>query len=258
MQMIVLNRGKKMNIEKQEEYILLEAKGQQMIDHHEERFVIMEKYALSYEYLHTTNMYLYQSKTMFRNNSDTTQLSQFMKMNKEDTVLDIGTNNGALLLYASMHQPKHLIGVEIQEEACQLAKLNMDMHKLDATIIHAKIQDVDIEKVDVIVCNPPYFDYETPYIDENNSRHQARHAHMLRVDELALKGKELLKDYGRFYLVHRSDYVSQIITTFSQYGLMNKRMQFVYAKNKPYAKSVLLEFRKNAKEGCIVEQVIIV
>ena len=41
---------------------------------------------------------LYQDDKMIRINTDTQCLGEFIKVYKEDTVLDIGTNNGALLL----------------------------------------------------------------------------------------------------------------------------------------------------------------
>ena len=38
---------------------------------------------------------------MFRINSDTRYLGEFINIKKEESILDIGTNNGALLLYAN-------------------------------------------------------------------------------------------------------------------------------------------------------------
>ena len=46
---------------------------------------------------------MYQDDTMFRINTDTMVLGEFLEVYKKDTVLDIGTNNGALLLYANIH-----------------------------------------------------------------------------------------------------------------------------------------------------------
>ena len=56
----------------------------------------MENY--TYDYINGTDIYLYQHKKMFRINTDTALLAQFMKVKKGERVLDIGTNNGALLL----------------------------------------------------------------------------------------------------------------------------------------------------------------
>ena len=55
----------------------------------------------TYDYLHGTDIYLHQRKDMFRINTDTALLAQFMDIRKDEIVLDIGTNNGALLLAAA-------------------------------------------------------------------------------------------------------------------------------------------------------------
>ena len=49
------------------------------------------------DYLPNTDIYLYQDKDMFRINSDTRYLGEFLNIKKEESILDIGTNNGALL-----------------------------------------------------------------------------------------------------------------------------------------------------------------
>ena len=52
---------------------------------------------MSFDYLPDTNIYLKQRKDMFRVNTDTHLLGNFMLVKKNESVLDIGTNNGALL-----------------------------------------------------------------------------------------------------------------------------------------------------------------
>ena len=77
------------------------------------------------DYLPNTNIYLYQDTEMFRVNSDTRYLGEFLNVKKDETVLDVGTNNGALLLYANLLGCKKLIGVDINEEAIKLCEENM-------------------------------------------------------------------------------------------------------------------------------------
>lgn len=50
---------------------------------------------------------VYQDDEMFRINTDTMVLGNFMEILHKDVVLDMGTNNGALLLYASLSKPKN-------------------------------------------------------------------------------------------------------------------------------------------------------
>ena len=88
----------------------------------------MDKKELTYDYIAGTDIHLWQRKDMFRINTDTAQLARFMKIRKGERVLDVGTNNGALLLAAAADEPSFLCGVDIQEEACELARFNMQEH----------------------------------------------------------------------------------------------------------------------------------
>ena len=107
---------------------------------------------------------IYQHKKMIKINTDTQVLGEFIEVYKEDVVLDIGTNTGALLLYANMFKPKKLIGLDINEEALKVCEINMKLHNItNYELICDNAMTYVGEEVDVIVCNPPYFK-----TDENN------------------------------------------------------------------------------------------
>ena len=110
------------------------------------------------DYLPNTNLLIKQHPEMFRMNTDSKLLGQFMKIKKSDTVLDLGCNNGVLMMYASLHEPKHLYGVDLFEEALNLAKENLEANGItNFDLIQGDATEVKLPNVDVIVCNPPYF-----------------------------------------------------------------------------------------------------
>lgn len=204
------------------------------------------------DYLPGTTIYFYQHKAMFRSNTDTALLGKFMEVRKKDTVLDIGTNNGALLLYANLHQPKALIGVELQKEACALARYNLAYHHIDnATIIEGNILDITLPPVSCIVCNPPYFKVEDPQkTNQNEQIAKARHETQLDLAALIQKVKVLLEDRGRIYMVHRADRFIDIACMMREAGLEIKKAQFVYDEAKEDARSVLIEAMKSGRPHC--------
>ncbi len=208
----------------------------------------MEEY--TYDYIHGTDIYLYQHKKMFRINTDTALLAEFMQIRKNETVLDIGTNNGALLLAAHQKGATKLIGVDIQEEAIQVAEKNMKHHKIDeVNLITGDVCDIDLPKVDVIVCNPPYFKVnESSNINESKTLQIARHEQYLTLDRLCKKASELLDKKGRMYLVHRPSRISEIIYVLKKYRLQTRTLQFVYDENRDEAVSVLIEAVKDGEE----------
>lgn len=194
-------------------------------------------------YLHGTNIYLNQRKDMFRVNTDTYLLGQFMDIRQDDVVLDVGTNNGALLLYASLHQPKKLIGIDVWEEACELATSNLLDNKVqNFEITCTSVQEYAGSEVDVIVCNPPFFPHaDGSHVNENMFLQVARHEVRLSLEELCLHASRLLKDNGRLYLVHRSSRLVDLIKIMDQNRLGIQRIKFVHDERKSLSTAVLME-----------------
>lgn len=211
---------------------------------------------MTYDYLPETDIYLHQRKDMFRMNTDTALLGKFMVVKEEDSVLDIGTNNGALLLYASMHTKGKLVGVDIQQEACELAFQNLkDQNIQDFEIICSDIADVELDPVDVVVCNPPYFRVSNDrQLNINEYKKIARHECYLKLEVLCECVSRLLKEKGRFYLVHRSDRIVDLCVELRKNELEIKTMQFIRDCENEDVHGVLIEAVKQAKVHCTVKQ----
>lgn len=203
----------------------------------------------TYDYIHQTDIYVYQRKDMFRINIDTSLLARFMKIQKGETVLDIGTNNGALLLAAAKYEPSFLYGVDIQKEAIEVAKYNMEQAKIDnVALLHCDVKEIILKKVDVIICNPPYFPVQkNSNVNETTYLNIARHEQYLTLDALIHKVSQLLQEKGRFYMVHRADRLCDIISTLRMYRMEPKSIQFVYRKKNQSAYTVLVEAIKDGK-----------
>ncbi|MEG0093937.1 MAG: methyltransferase [Erysipelotrichaceae bacterium] len=207
---------------------------------------------LTYDYLNHDDFRLLQDHNMFHFNSDTAHLAHFMKIRSSDDVLDIGTNNGALLLYASRFTKKRLVGVELQDKASQLARINMEMHQIeDYNIITSDIKDYPDDKFKVIVCNPPYFKLSEQAI-EPTSKQIARHELYLDLDTLLKQFERLCSDGGRIYFVHRADRLAEIIEKLHNVHIEVKTLQIIYDEHKDYARGILIEASKQAKTGITI------
>lgn len=209
---------------------------------------------MTYDYLPGTDIYLHQRKDMFRMNTDTALLGHFMKIKEDERVLDIGTNNGALLLYASLYTKGKLIGVDVQKEACELAQMNLNEHHIkDFEIIHADIKDVVCEPVDVIICNPPYFKVTSDkQLNVSDYKRIARHECYLTLEVLCSSANRLLKEKGRFYLVHRSDRLVDICVEMRKNELEIKTLQFIRDCENDMAHGILIEAVKQGNVHCKV------
>ena len=201
------------------------------------------------DYLSGTSIFLRQRSDMFRCNTDTALLGHFMKVTSKDTVLDIGCNNGALMLYASQYNPIHLYGVDLFEEAIALAQENLKANHIERfTLFTQDVVHLDGLKTSVIVCNPPYFDtVDTGHRNMNPFLETARHEKTLTLETLMMTAERLLQEEGRFYLVHRASRIPEIIQKAEQTSLQPKTMQIVFDENKEEATAVLMELIRGYK-----------
>jgi tRNA1(Val) A37 N6-methylase TrmN6 len=207
------------------------------------------------DFLPGSRLMIRQRKDMFRINTDTYALATFMVIKKGETVLDIGTNNGALLIEASRFLPKKMIGVDIFIEAINLAKENFAEHEIhNVDFFASRIQDIVIDPVDVILCNPPYFNQmKKENRNPNPFLEAARHEVYLPLNQMLDCVKRDLKDHGRFYLIHRSNRLAEIIIEADKRGLTLKRCMPILDHRKKNIHAVCLEFVKGGKAGLIFD-----
>lgn len=204
---------------------------------------------------------LFQHKKMFRVNTDTSLLGNYLKVKKGDCVLDIGTNNGALLLYANLYQPATLVGIDINESALKLAKINFDENSVkNYLLIHESIVSFkDKELFDVIVSNPPYFNtLNNELKNDNDNLKVARHEEYLTLDMLFEGVKRNLKIDGTFYLIHPAFRFNEVKEKLNKYNLFIKEYCPVKDENKENDHVILYSITKNKNEICIQKERLII
>ncbi len=207
------------------------------------------------DYLNGTSFSIYQPDDMYHFNSDTELLGRFMQIHKNNRVLDIGCNNGALLYYAKEKHAKSLCGIDLFDEVIENAQMNFERNKVEVELHVCSLQQFQHEPFDVIVCNPPYFNTKNDALKNQNAYIKAaRHEESLTLDVLFENVKRLLKSNGSFSMVYRPDRISEVIQIASQCGFSIKRMRLAYASIHKPAKTVLFEFVTNPNTTMIVEE----
>ena len=208
----------------------------------------MEK--IRYDYLHYHPDYkVAQHKDMYHFNTDTCLLGEFIKINENETVLDVGTNNGALLVYICK-KGGIATGIEINSEAIEICKLTLKANDINATLINKDftLWEEDV-KFDVIVSNPPYFDSTTvKQRNVNKNIEMARHEGSLNASSLCANIAKHLKENGRAYLVYRPNRLKDLEKYFNENNLYISNYQLVFDNRKSEAKSVLIEVTFEKKE----------
>ncbi|MGL4968576.1 MAG: tRNA1(Val) (adenine(37)-N6)-methyltransferase, partial [Fusobacteriaceae bacterium] len=175
---------------------------------------------------------IYQFKKGFRFSVDSVVLSDFYNEKKSSKVLDIGTGNGIIpVLLAIKEKADNITGIELQKEVAELAEENICLNSLKdkIRIVNCNIKDFrERNSYDVVVSNPPYMTVDGKNINDNISKSIARHEIELTLRELIVNAKKILKPRGSFYMVHRSQRISEIICELANCDFTLERLKFVY------------------------------
>ncbi len=186
---------------------------------------------------------------------DSILLSGYAKNIKKNAhVIDLGTGTGIIsILLSKKTNAKKIIGIDIQEDVCDMAKRSVILNNLEDNIeiINEDIKEINkkFEKAsfDVVVTNPPYKKINSGVINDNKAKLISRHEITANLEEFIKQSSYLLKQNGEMYIVHRPDRLVDIISILRKYSLEPKQMQIVYPRKDKEPNLILIKAVKNAK-----------
>ena len=73
------------------------------------------------------------------------------------------------------------------------------------------------------------------------------------MEDIAKVVRKLLKNDGKFYLVHRTERFLELTNLLMSYNIMPKRVRFIYPKENSESNLFMLEAVKNGKYGMKLE-----
>lgn len=215
--------------------------------------------------LQRNNCRIIQNPDNFCFGIDAVLLSGFTLIKKGETVLDLGTGNGILpILLEAKTQGSHFTGLEIQETSADLARrsviMNGQQEKID--IITGDIKEASSifghDSFDVVISNPPYMTENHGLVNPEAPKAIARHELKCTLEDVVSQGAKVLKQNGRFYMVHRPFRLVEIFAAITRYGMEPKRMRMVHSVIDKEAAMVLIEAIKGAKRRIRVEEPLII
>lgn len=208
------------------------------------------------DYLKYINYPFKQNDKVFKINTDTAVLGMFFDDFHGKSVLDIGTGSGALLLYAHYHGAGKLIGIDIQKEALKLAKENVKNYTDNYELINTRVQDLEIDPVDVVICNPPFF--EVGNMRKSDNWNKAMFEETLSLEEIFIAYRKFMKDNGEAYILYPAERFPELYEMIKKYKLKIMRMQFVHDAKRPYASRVVMKLKIGKMSKLKVSKPIIV
>ena len=169
--------------------------------------------------LHRNGYWIIQDPGRFCFGMDAVLLSGFAKVKPGERALDLGTGTGIIpILLEAKTKGEHFTGLEIQPESADMAARS-------------------------VAYNPKTI---------------ARHEVLCDLDDILRESAKMLKQGGRFYMVHRPFRLAEIFSKMVAYHIEPKRMRLVYPFVDKEPNMVLIEGLRGGKSRLTVEKPLIV
>ena len=216
--------------------------------------------------LEFNNLKIIQNKEEFCFGIDSVLLSDFAKEIKSNSkIIDFGTGTGILpILLSGKTKDTKIYGIEIQEKMAEMAQRSVKLNNLENRI---KIINEDIKNLnnifekntfDVVITNPPYKINNTGLKNESEGKLISRHEIKCDLEDIVVAAKNMLKDKGIFYMVHRPERIVDICELLRKYKIEPKLIRVVYPKDEKEANLILIKAIKNANKFLKIEKPLIV
>lgn len=206
-----------------------------------------------------------QNKTMFCYGTDAAMLSDFIVAKPKEKLIDLCSGNGIIpILLCKKTRCSHITALEIQKEVCDLTERSVKLNSLSerVKVINGDLRQVkgmfDCGYFDVVTCNPPYMPVGTGKSNISESVNIARHEIMCTLEDVVTSAAFLLKNGGRFYMVHRAERLSDIIYLMRCNNLQPKKLTMIQANPESEPSLVLIEAQKDRKSGLVITKPIYV
>lgn len=215
--------------------------------------------------LQCNGLYLIQDPDKFCFGIDAVLLSNFVKVKKNGHVVDLCTGSGIVpILLSAKTGAKKITGIEIQSDIADMARRSVSYNKLDEKIdiinddISNALKYINNCSVDSVCVNPPYMKDTTAIKNPDLPMAIARHELLTYLDTVINIASKLLKESGKFFMVHRPSRLSEIFASMRQNRIEPKRLRFIHPYIESKANLVLIEGAKGSGVWLDVEPPLVV
>ena len=199
-----------------------------------------------------------QNENLYCFSSDAVLLCNFVKANKNDTIVDLCSGSGVVgILSQAKTNAKNLIMIEKQSAMADMCNRSIKLNNLrNAKVVCADITDavyiVGSGKADVVCSNPPYYLTSQKKLSGNKQIDMAKFELEMTFETLCNVTSKILKFGGRFYTINDSCRIPELMETMRMYKLEPKKLEFIFTKANKSSTVVLIEAVKNGRRGAKV------
>ena len=192
----------------------------------------------------------------FRLSTDCVLLADFVNVAGRKRGIDLGCASGAIALLLLWRSPRlHMTGLELLEDAAELAEKNMEKNALQD---RSRIICGDIRRhrelfksgsFDLVAANPPYFPVERGKLSPDEKRSGARGEVSCSLEDICAAASYLCCTGGSFSVVYKPERLSELFCAMTAHALEPKRLRLVCYRQDSAPSLVLVEGRRGGKPG---------
>lgn len=200
-----------------------------------------------------------QTEQSFKLSTDSVLLADFAGGKRARRCLDLGSGAGVLSILLGWSSPDiQMTGVELQETFAALSRENASANGLsNVSILTADLRShrelFPAESFDMVVTNPPYFPENSGYSAPAGHRAAAREEKTCTLTDVCAAARFALRWGGTFCVVHRPERLSELFCVMTAAGIEPKRLRMVQYSALKAPSLVLVEGRRGAKPGLIID-----
>ncbi len=144
---------------------------------------------------------VHQDQAPFKVGTDGTLLGAWVNVANKRNILDVGTGTGLIALMLAQRAPQSSIqAIELQSEAARQAAINFAQSPWEISLHQTALQQfIPEEKIDVLVCNPPFF--KPSSLSSDQGKNLSRHSLSLDLEDLLSFSSQYLTKDGTLALV---------------------------------------------------------
>ncbi|MCS6913157.1 MAG: methyltransferase [Myxococcales bacterium] len=205
---------------------------------------------------------LLQPRHGYRFSLDPLLLAHFVGPPPYGQVADLGAGVGVLGLLLARNDPAARVTlVELQARLARLCRDNAVRNGLAerTQVIEGDLLDRAIQRqlpgaaFDLVVSCPPYYPLGWGGINPDTEEAVARHELRLALPALVRAARRLVGFHGRVALVYPSSRLTELLAQLAAVNLNPQRLRLVHPRPGEPAQRVLVEARKGARGGVVVE-----
>ena len=210
--------------------------------------------------LQLNGLVIFRDTDGFAYGHDAVLLSNFARARRGERFFDLGTGTGIIAILVHAKTGADFVACDISERCCELARRSVEMNGLSE---HICVKKADIRTLsaneegvfDGVVCNPPYYPAGTE--SDNMERRRSTFEESCTLMDAVSCAARLLKNGGRLFICYPAERLAPLCAALEEHKLPPKRIRLIRSRADKPPYLVLIEARKNAHDGAVIEETIL-